>query len=166
MSEERPPPPSREDAHPRAREALADDFFWDADDPCGPFGNDTALEVFEALADHRDEDPQGSPIPLLDALLQRWEVANEGWDVVDEDLVQALGEADELGLLVRDEAILALCFGDLALTGRVDPEVRRRALLALSRQALPALLHGFGERMKAREKRVARMREALAKKWD
>jgi uncharacterized protein YfeS len=166
MSDERPPPPAREDAHPRALEALADPFFWDADDPCAPFGNDTALEVFEALADFRDEDPRGSSIPLLEELLERWEVADEGWDAVDEDEVQALGEADELGLLVRDEAILALAFGDLILTGRIDPEARRRAVLALSRQALPALLHGFGEKMKVREKHVARMREVLGRKWD
>jgi hypothetical protein len=35
-------------------------------------------------------------------------------------------------------------------------------MLALARQALPALLHGFGEKMKAREERVARMRAILA----
>lgn len=158
--------PLREEAHPKAREALADAFFWDASDPCGPFGNDTALEVYEELRDLRDDDPAASAVVLLDELLERWEVANEAWDVVGADEVQALGADDELGLLVRDEAILALAFGDLVLTGRVDPEVRRRAMLALSRQALPALLHGFGERMKAREERVARMREILGRRWD
>jgi len=158
--------PRREEAHAKAREALTDDFFWDATDPCGPFGNDTALEVYEALRDLRDDDATASPIPLLDELLERWEVADEGWDAVEADAVQAIGADDELGLLVRDEAILALAFGDLVLTGRVHPEARRRAMLALSRQALPALLHGFGDRMKAREARVARMREILGRRWD
>lgn len=158
--------PARDEAHPKARAGLADDFFWDAKDPTGPFGNETALEVYEALRDLRDDDPRGSALALLDALLSGWEVANDGWDAVAEADVHALGAEDELGLLVRDEAILALCFGDLILTGRVDPEVRRRAMLALSRQALPALLHGFGDRMKIREERVARMREILGKKWD
>jgi uncharacterized protein YfeS len=158
--------PLPEEAHPKARAALTDAFYWDAGDPCGPFGNDTALEVYEALRELRDDDPSGSAIALLDALLAGWEVANEGWNAVDPDEVQALGADDELGLLVRDEAIVALAFGDLILTGRVDSEVRRRAMLALSRQALPALLHGFGERMKAREERVAKMREMLGRKWD
>lgn len=163
MSDERTrEAPLREEAHPKARQVLTDAFFWDAGDPCGPFGNDTALEVYEALRDLRDDDPDASAIGLLDALLARWEVANEGWDAVDADQVQAIGADDELGLLVRDEAILALAFGDLVLTGRVDPEARRRAVLALARQALPALLHGYGERMKAREERVARMRAILA----
>jgi uncharacterized protein YfeS len=153
--------PLREEAHPKARALLTDAFFWDANDPCGPFGNDTALEVYEALRDLRDEDSDASAIELLDDLLARWEVANEGWDAVDPDQVQAIGADDELGLLVRDEAILALAFGDLVLTGRVDAEPPRRAMLALARQALPPLLHGFGERMKAREERVARMRAIL-----
>ncbi|APR87162.1 hypothetical protein A7982_12511 [Minicystis rosea] len=158
--------PDRDEAHPKAREALTDDFFWNAGDPTGPFGNETALEVYEALRDLRDDDPRASALALLDALLEGWEVKNEGWDAVDEADVHALGADDELGLLVRDEAILSLCFGDLILTGRVDPEVRRRAILALSRQALPALLHGFGDQMKVREARVARMRELLSRKWD
>lgn len=157
--------PLRDEAPPRVREALADDLFWDAADPTGPFGNETAQEVYQALEGLREDDPHNSPIPLLNALLEGWEIESAGWDVVEEGEVQALGAEDETGLLLRDEAILALAFGDLALTGRVDPEVRRRALLALARQALPALLHGFGDRMKAREAAVGKMREALAKKW-
>lgn len=162
----RPDPPSIEDAHPRAREALTDAFYWDAADPAGPFGNDTALSVWEALQDLRDEDRTASSIPLLAELLGEWEIADEGWDVIDEDEVSALGAEDELGLLVRDEAILALAIGDLMITGRIDPEARRRAVLALRRQALPALLHGYGDRMRAREERVAKMREVLSRKWD
>ena len=157
---------SREDAHPRARTALTDAFFWDASDPCGPFGDETGLDVLEALRDFRDEEPEGSPIPLLGALLERWEIADEGWDVVDPGEVQALGEADELGLLTRDEAILALAFSELIVSGRIDPEVRRRAMLALARQSLPALLAGFGHRARAREAHVARMREVLSQRWD
>lgn len=159
-------PPSPDEAHPRAREALADAFFWDVADPTAPFGNETALQVLTALRDLRDEDRDASAVALLSELLSGWEIADEGWDVVGEAEVQELGERDELGLLVRDEALLGLCFGDLLLRGRLEPELRRRALLALTRQALPALLHGFGDRMQARRERVTRMREVLGRKWD
>src|SRR5271165_3689806 len=97
---------SREDSHPRAREALADAFFWDTSDPCAPFGGETGQEVLEAFRDFRVEEPRGAPLTLLADLLARWEVADASWDVVDEDEVQAVGADDELGLLVRDEAIL------------------------------------------------------------
>lgn len=157
---------SPEDAHPKARAALTDAFFWDTADPCAPFGDETGREVLEALRDLRDEDPRGSALALLDELLDRWEIAKGSWDVVGEDEVMALGAEDELGLLVRDEAILALAFGELIVSGRIDPEVRRHAVLALTRQALPALLHGWGERRKKREAHVARMREVLVQVRD
>jgi uncharacterized protein YfeS len=157
---------SREDAHPRARAALTDAFFWDASDPGGPFGDETGLDVLEALRDLRVEDPRGSPLALLGALLARWKIADEGWDVVDQGEVQALGEADELGLITRDQAIIALAFAQIIVDGKVDAEVRRRAILALARQALPALLAPFGPRARQREAHVTRMREVLSPRWD
>jgi len=156
---------SREGAHPRALEALTDEFFWDASDPCGPFGNETGLDVLAALEDRVDE-PEGGPLALLDELLAKWEIANDHWDLVEADLVQDVGEEDELGLLTRDEAIIALAFAQIVFEGRVDAEVRRRAMLALARQALPALLHGWGDRALPRAARLDRMRAVLARPWD
>jgi uncharacterized protein YfeS len=156
---------ARDEAHPRAREALTDAFFWDASDPTGPFGGDTAREVLEEFRAFRADEPRGALLELLGELLERWEIADTGWEVVDEPAVLAMGAEDELGLLVRDEAIIALAFAQIVDEGRIHPEIRRRAFLALARQALPALLHGFGDAMRTREKRVARMREVLAMPW-
>jgi uncharacterized protein YfeS len=157
---------SREDAHPKAREALTDDFFWDTADPTGPFGDETGVEVLEALRDLRAAEPRGDALALLGELLEGWEVADTGWDVVDEAEVQALGAEDELGLLLRDEAVIALAFAGIVVDGRVHLEVRRRALVALTRQALPALLHGFGDASARRRQRLDRMREILGSRWD
>lgn len=157
---------NREDAHPKALEALTDAFFWDAEDPGSPLGGDTGRDVLEALRDAREADPRGRTVPVLDEILARWEVANDSWDVVSEREVQAVGEDDEFSLLTRDEAILALAFAQIVVDGRLDTEVRRRALLALTRQALPALLHGWGDKRLERALRVERMREILARRWD
>jgi uncharacterized protein YfeS len=154
-----------DDAHPRAREALTDAFFWDPSDPSCPFGEETGIEVLEALRDFRDEAPQGSVMELLGELLARWEIADAGWDAIEADEVQALGEADETSLLLRDEVILALAFGQIVVEGRIDAEVRRRAMLALARQALPALLHGSGDAAR-RALCIDRMREVLVRRWD
>ena len=156
---------SPDDAHPKARQALTDAFFWDLSDPCGPFGDQTGREVLDAFRDHRDEHADAGALALLGELLAEWEVADAAWDVIDEAEVEAVGAEDELGLLLRDEAIVALAFAEIMVDGQVEPEVRRRAVLALGRQALPALLHGWGERMKRREACVARMREVLLQRW-
>ena len=157
---------SRDDAHPKAIEALTDAFFWDAEDLGSPLGGDTGRDVLEAARDALEATPRGRAIAVLDEILARWEVANDSWDVVSEREVQAIGEDDEFSLLTRDEAILALTFAQIVIEGRVDSEVRRRALLALTRQALPALLHGWGDKRLERALRVERMREILARRWD
>jgi uncharacterized protein YfeS len=155
---------SREDSHPRAREVLSDAFFWDASDPCGPFGNETGLDVLKAVDERDDDDPAGL-IALLQTMLARWEVVDDHWDVIDEDDVQAIGADDETSLLTRDEAIIALAFAQIVVEGRLDAEVRRRAMVALARQSLPALLHGWGDRRLARADRIERMRAVLARRW-
>lgn len=157
---------SPDDCHPRAAAALTDAFFWSLTDETAPFGNETAHETLTAFRDFRDEHPRGSPLELLDELLARWEVESAHWDAVDAAEVQALGEEDEYGLLTRDEAILALAFSQIVTEGRLDPEVRRRALLALARQALPALLSAFEGRALERALRIDRMRAVLSGRWD
>ncbi|KYF71841.1 hypothetical protein BE17_18425 [Sorangium cellulosum] len=156
---------SPDDCHPRAAAALTDPFFWSLTDETAPFGNETAHETLTAFRDFRDEHPKGSPLELLDALLARWEVENAHWNAVEAAEVQALGEEDEYSLLTRDEALLALAFGQIVTEGRLDPEVRRRALLALARQALPALLSAFEGRALERALRIDRMRAVLSERW-
>ncbi|WP_438028132.1 hypothetical protein [Sorangium sp. So ce233] len=157
---------SPDDCHPRAAAALTDPFFWSLTDETAPFGNETAHETLTAFRDFRDEHPKGSPVELLDELLARWEVGNDHWNAVDAAEVQALGEEDEYSLLTRDEAILALAFSQIVTEGRLDAEVRRRALLALARQALPALLSAFEGRALDRALRIDRMRAVLSGRWD
>ncbi|XXT22324.1 hypothetical protein WME94_12255 [Sorangium sp. So ce429] len=156
---------SPDDCHPRAAAALTDPFFWSVTDETAPFGNETAHETLTAFRDFRDEHPKGSPLELLDALLARWEVENAHWNAVEAAEVQALGEEDEYSLLTRDEAILALAFSQIVTEGRLDPEVRRRALLALARQALPAVLSAFEGRALERALRIDRMRAVLSERW-
>jgi uncharacterized protein YfeS len=156
---------SPEHSHWKARAALTDAFFWDASDDTAPFGSETGRDVLEALRDFRDEHPRESPIQLLDELLARWEVVSDHWDAVEADAVQAIGEADEYSLLTRDEAVIALAFAQIIIEGKVDPEARRRAVFALKRQSLPALLHAWGDRRIQRAARVERMTAVLVSPW-
>lgn len=156
---------SPEHSHYKARAALTDAFFWDASDDTSPFGSETGRDVLEALRDFRDEQPRESPIQLLDELLARWEVENDHWNAVEAEEVQAIGEDDEYSLLTRDEAVIALAFAQVIVEGKIDPEVRRRAVFALKRQSLPALLHAWGDRRLLRAARVERMAAVLVAPW-
>jgi uncharacterized protein YfeS len=161
-----PPDLSPDDSHPRAVLALKDAFFWSLTDEAAPFGNEAAQETLTAFRDFRDERPTESPLSLLAELLARWEVKDAHWDATEPAEVQGIGEEDEYGLLTRDEVLLALAFSQLITEGRLHPELRRRALLALRRQSLPALLHAWGARASERAERIERMSAVLAARWD
>jgi uncharacterized protein YfeS len=155
----------RGDAHPRAVEALTDDFFWDIGDEGAPLGTETGAQTLGLFRDWRTEHPKGSVLALLSDLLARWEVADADWEATSAEAVAAAGEEDEYSLLTRDEVILALAFAQLVEEGRVDPEIQRRALLATVRQALPLLLVPWGDRTLERATRLDRMREILGRPW-
>jgi uncharacterized protein YfeS len=156
---------SPEDSHPRAVAALKDAFFWSLIDDTAPFGNESAQTTLTAFRSYRDEHPKESPLPLLGELLVRWEVKDAHWEAIDPVEVQTIGEEDEYSLLTRDEVIIALAFSQIITDGRLDPELRRRALLAMCRQSLPALLHAWGARMSERAERIERMTAVLSARW-
>lgn len=149
-------------AHPAAREALADPFFWDTSDDGAPLGTDTGVDVLVAVRAELAGERRGA-MALLADLLTRWEVADASWDVIDAAGVEAAGAEDEYGVLMRDEIVLALAFAELIETGRIDAEIQRRALLATARQALPMLLAPWGDRTLERATRLERMGKVLAR---
>lgn len=151
----------REDAHPRALETLTEDFFWDIHDEGSPLGTDIGAETLSLYRAFREEHPKESALVLLRELLVRWEVADEHWNTIDREGVQAAGEADEWSLLTRDEVILALAFAELIEEGDMDPEIRRRAVLATHRQELPPLLIVWPDAL-LRAQRLVSMRRALS----
>lgn len=153
----------RQDAHPRAAEILTDDFFWQMHDEGAPLGTEIGRETLELYREWRADHPKESALTLLGDLLRRWEVVDANWDTVDIAEVQAVGEEDEWSLLTRDDVILALAFAELVEEGNIDPEVRRRAVLATFRQELPTLLIVWGDRTLERAKRLVRMREVLSR---
>ena len=69
-----------------------------------------------------------------------------------------VGDVHAAGFIV---ASFALAFAQIIVEGQIDPEVRRRAVFALKRQSLPALLHAWGERRILRAERVERMVNVL-----
>ena len=156
-------PIEREAAHPRARELMTDAFFWDERDEGAPLGSDTGNETLGLYRAFRDEHPEVSALTLLGEVCARWEVLDEHWDDVTEEAVAAAGAEDEFSLLTRDELVLALAFAELLETGRIDPEVQRRAILATMRQELKPLLLPWGDRDRVLERatRLERMRRVL-----
>ena len=148
-------------SHPIAARILTDEFYWDCVDDNSPFGNDTGADTLEFLREWREENPESNPVRFLNQLLKEWEVTDDYWDITDPSEVQRLLDADEFSFNTRDEAVIALAFGQLILEGEVESEIKRRAALAIARQAQPAIINRWGEHASERAERLQKMKAAL-----
>jgi uncharacterized protein YfeS len=147
--------------HPNAARILTDEFYWDCVDDNSPFGNDTGADTLHFFHDWREEHPDTNPIVFLDELLAGWEVDNDHWDVVESEQARELLREDAFGLNTRDDAVIAVALGQFALEGRIEPEIKRRALLAMERQALPPLLESRSAWASERVERLGKMRAVV-----
>ena len=155
-----------ENAHPKARAALADDYFWDCTDDNSPFGNDTGADTLAFFREWRRDHPRGKPLRFLSRLLRDWEATDDHWEVTDPAEVGRLAADDRFSFDARDDALIALAFGQVVLEGRVEPEVKVRALTALHRQSLPAALERWPDEYHAeRRNRLAAMVAILQQDW-
>lgn len=153
---------SPENSHPNAVAILTDEFYWNELDDNSPFGNDTGNDILKLFQKWREKHWMETPIAFLDQLLDKWEVSNDFWDVTDAAEVENLLAQDEFSFIERDEAIIALAFGQLLLAGKVDAELKRRALLAIERQSLPTIVK-FWEDAEERTETLRKMKSVLEK---
>jgi uncharacterized protein YfeS len=130
-----------ETAHPKARQLLGDSIVWSYGDEDSPLGNDTGADTFASYLAFRAIKPAASVHQFIRDELASSEIADADWDLLDAPRLQATLDADNgFSVLRRDDFILGLAFAQLLVEGAVDAEVRRRALLALDRQATDVVL--------------------------
>jgi len=128
-------------AHPKARELLVDSVIWNYGDEDSPLGNDTGADTFASYLAFRAGKPVASVHQFICDELHSSQIADADWDLLDATRLQEALDADDgFRVLWRDDFILGLAFAQLLVEGTVDAEVRRRALLALHRQATDVVL--------------------------
>ena len=156
---------SPDTSHPRAAQILTDEFFWDCVDENTPFGNDTGADALAFFREWRQEHARSNPVEFLEEILgEEFEVSDAHWNAVEPAQVQELLDESEDDLLVLDDTVIAVAFGQIVLEGSVETEIKRRALLALQRQALPAVIKHRGcVNPPERIERFERMREVLGR---
>jgi uncharacterized protein YfeS len=153
-----------ETAHPRARQLLPDSIVWDYGDEDSPLGNDTGADTFAGYLAFRTAQPTAPVQQFIRSELASSEIADADWDLVDSARLQTALDADDgFSLLTRDDFIIGLAFAQLLVEGAVDAEVRRRALLALRRQATDVVLSFRGGGSEdARKSQLAEFQRVMA----
>ena len=133
----------RELAHPRARELLVEDFFWDCADEEAPFGSDEGHDAYFEYRNWRKENPKA---PLVDCLAWILEDQLDEYTLElcsDEQVRTDLAEPDEAfmadswDMFTLDATIIATAFGQLLDEGRIDSAAKPFVNVALTRQLHP-----------------------------
>jgi uncharacterized protein YfeS len=130
---------SRQKSHPRFIELASADFYYDCTDDFSPFGNDDGHDVLFSLEDwYRDGGLDTKIVQFLNHLLADWDLG------VPKDLLLTNPEAieswlsedrmNETFLLSECRARLATAFGQLKITGEVDPRIVIEGLDSISCQ--------------------------------
>jgi uncharacterized protein YfeS len=130
---------SRETSHPRFLELATEDFYYDCCDDFSPFGNDDGADTLFCLQDWYQNGGQNSEgMQFLAEILSDWNLgvpchlkpsnpdAAESW--------LSEGDMHENYLLSECHARVATAFGQLKITGNVDPQILNEGLSAISFQ--------------------------------
>ena len=133
----------RDRAHPRSRELVPDEFFWDCVSDLAPFGSD---EGDTALAEYRAWCRDNPEAPLIDCLI--WTVESVGeMDFTDYDdsilspelVARQVSDPafdDRQYLYTVDVSVIATGFGQLVDRGTIEADAKPVIALALQRQVL------------------------------
>ncbi len=155
--------PEEPKIHPSALALAPADWLWAQAGDYAPMGNDTGADTRAAFVEWRSRNPQSSPLRFLSTLLAGWGVEDRNWSERDEAQLRKELPSAHFHVITRDDAVIGLAFAQLALEGRVDTEVLRRAKVALRREALPAVVQfrGWTDPSERKEK-LAEMHRILS----
>jgi uncharacterized protein YfeS len=159
--------PSFEKAHPKAKELMTDEFYFDPLEETAPFGNDDGADTYAGFKDWRTSHATDNPADFLFDQINEWGYPK--FDIYETDITELRPYLKESELSSRymsgiDAAIIAIAFGQLYLEGTIHKEFKETAEIAVNRQLLPELLSLWGDAYKfKREEQLKKMAEVLNK---
>ncbi len=161
---------ARETSHPRFRALAQDDFYYDCTDEFSPFGNDDGADTLSFLEEHYQEGGTSDQVPEFIAdLIEGWDFGLPP-DIIAADEARtaawlALNHMHESYLQSVCDAHVATAFGQLKITGKINPAIRAGGLAALSCHVrlnhLARTTHPHWQHAENNLKRLLAMRQVL-----
>jgi uncharacterized protein YfeS len=129
--------PARETSHPEFVRVCEDELFYDCTDEFGPFGNDDGADALRRLEDWHREGGNGLRA-FVDGLLDEWGVCIPDLATSDRDTVGEWLRDNALEIAVRttNNLVIAVAFGSVKITGKLDRDFVVFVRAALDREAL------------------------------
>lgn len=130
-------------AHPRARELMVEDFFWDCVDEEAPFGSDEGHDAYYEFRRWRSSFPGQNLERCMTWILgghadeYNASLADHERVVRDVESPEEALLADQYDMFTLDATIIASALGQLVDEGRIDEAAKPYVRVALRRQLHP-----------------------------
>jgi len=157
--------PTKDKAHPTARNLMDEDFYWSPIEETAPFGSDDGADTYAGFADWRQSHKSSKVRELFDQQLESWDYPVFDLNETDFDKLKPYLKQSDLGIRYMtgiDAAIIAIAFGQLYLEGTIDRDFNELAKTSIRRQLNPEMLNLWSDRYKsAREMQLNKMLAVL-----
>jgi uncharacterized protein YfeS len=153
-------------AHPIARKRLIQPFLWHMADDASPLGNDTGADTLAYFRSWRAGNRFLSPNRFISRLLSDWQIDDADWEMLDSQKLKRRLKKKWTHIIIRDEVALAVAFAQIVLEGKLDAEVKKKALFAIKRQLLDTMMdfRNWSDRNEIIE-RFTTMQDILSQDW-
>ncbi len=132
--------PSKETSHPNFVKAMESDFYYDCTDEFSPFGNDDGADLLYNLEDwYRVKKLTRNILKWMFNHIDKmgFEYQSKGCsEILDLETLNKIQEVDKYLISSMDNSIIAAGFGQIKITGKIDPELKDLTIKALRRQML------------------------------
>lgn len=129
--------PHPKTSHPRFAAAFTEEFYYDCGDEEAPFGSDEGSDTLHAIEQKLRKNPKldfaAFPKHLIE---QEWGMRYIPVESLEKEAVLNLTREQEMDIQQSDMITYATAFAQIKTTGKLDPDLKMRGLMALKRFAL------------------------------
>ena len=128
---------ARATSHPAFVRACPEDLFYDCADDFGPFGNDCGSDALHSLQEWYRAGARGTARGFIDRTIRAWGITLPDLLATDRDTVIGWLDDPDLEMFAREvgNLVVAVAFGQLKITGAIDPDIVALAQAAMTREA-------------------------------
>ncbi|MDR2210134.1 MAG: WGR domain-containing protein [Spirochaetaceae bacterium] len=126
-------------SHPKFRRHFNDEIYYSSLKKEAPFGTQEGSNVLSKIEEsiRREKDFNFSGFPLK-CVEKYWGIKYYPAEDADPETVKRIVKEDETAMTRSDFVTYASAFAQIKISGRVDPDLKRRALRSLKRLSLAA----------------------------
>src|SRR5438270_940715 len=132
-------------AHPRSRDLMSEEFFWDCADEDAPFGSDDGWTAYHEWRQWRKDNPSSPLVDCFSWFLEgRLSEYNESI-CTDDRIASDLREPDDafmseaFDMFTLDTTVIGTALGQLIDEGAIDPSAKPYVHVAIARQMNPLI---------------------------